>query len=144
MRSPKSGLVHKAESGEYMRKLECSKRNCQHRWEIPVVEWIKSRVGEVVSFKAPAEKKGILKDRVVIENYPYWDVVDLIRFEGDNEPDWLRISYYFLSPQGRLIWGGQTSITEPISVWERILFTATQEKKWFKEILTGVMKGLQK
>lgn len=144
MKSPKQGPVLRVGSGEYVRSLECRRRNCQHKWEISVAEWIASRIGEDVSFKPPAEKKGILKDRAVIENPPYWDVVDLIHFEGDEEPDWLRISYYFKSPKGRLTWGGQTSITEPISVWKRIFLQASREKKWFREILTGVMKDLQK
>jgi len=113
---------------------------------------ILSRIGTKVSFKYPGEegeKHGILKDRAVVEstNAPgavsYWDVVDLIEFKGEEEPEWIRIGYY-RKPKHRLIWGSQTTITEPVSIWKRILVKAAQEKKWFRDLLEEVMKELKK
>jgi hypothetical protein len=43
-----------------------------------------------------------------------------------------------------LIWASQTTITEPVSIWKRILVKATQEKKWFRDLLEEVMKELKK
>ena len=145
MKSPKQGPGLRVGSGEYVRSLECRRRNCQHKWETSVAEWIASRLGEDVSFKPPAEKKGILKDRAVIENPPYWDVVDLIHFEGDEEPDWLRISYYFKSPKGRLTWGGQTSIQQGADIGlETNIPPSIPRKEVVLGNTTGVMKDLQK
>jgi hypothetical protein len=57
---------------------------------------ILSRIGTKVYFKYPGEegdKHGILKDRTVVEStnasgaVPYWDVVDLIEFKGEKEPE---------------------------------------------------------
>lgn len=113
---------------------------------------ILSRIGTKVSFKYPGEegdKHGILKDRTVVEStnapgaVPYWDVVDLIEFKGEEEPEWIRIGYY-RKPKHTLIWGSQTTITEPVSIWKRILVNAAREKKWFRDLLEEVMKELKK
>ncbi|MGO9127292.1 MAG: hypothetical protein ACLP6G_20680 [Terriglobales bacterium] len=61
-----------------------------------VRERILSRIDKKVSFKYPGsegDKNGILKDRTVVDStnapgtVPYWDVVDLIEFEGEKEPN---------------------------------------------------------
>jgi hypothetical protein len=114
-------------------------------------EQILSRVGRKVSFKYPGsegDKHGILKDRTVVEStnapgtVPYWDVVDLIEFKKEKEPKWLRIGYY-RKPGKKLNWGSQTTITEPISVWKRLLVNAAREKEWFRNLLEDVMKEVK-
>lgn len=113
---------------------------------------ILSCIGKKVSFKYPGnegDKHGILKDRAVIEStnepnaVPYWDVVDLIEFKGEEEPEWIRIGYY-RKPNDTLNWGSQTTITEPVSIWKRILVNAASEKKWFQDLLAEVMNELKK
>jgi hypothetical protein len=113
---------------------------------------ILSRIGKNVFFKYPGsegDKHGILKDRAVVEStnalgtVPYWDVVDLIQFEGEEEPEWIRIGYY-RKPKHTLNWGSQTTITEPVSIWKRILVNAAREKKWFRDLLEDVMKELNR
>jgi hypothetical protein len=111
---------------------------------------ILSCVGKRVSFKFPGnegDRHGILKARTVVdsinapETVPYWDVVDLIEFKDEEEPNWLRIGYY-RKPKDRLVWGSQTTITEPISVWKRILVSAAKEQPWFRDLLDCVMTEL--
>lgn len=108
---------------------------------------ILSRIGQGVSFKYPGvegELNGTLKDRTVlaagqnIGGVPYWDVIDLITFEGQDEPDFIRIGYY-RKPLSRLNWGSQTTITEPISTWKKLLVKTAQEKEWFRNLLREVM-----
>ena len=108
-------------------------------------------VGEKVSFRYPGSeghKRGILEDRVIIPSDPgtpgvdYWDVVDRITFPDEPESDWLRIGYYRRS-KGRLVWASRTAITEPIGVWKRILLTASRQKRWFRELLEGVVDELR-
>ncbi len=112
---------------------------------------ILSCIGRKVSFKYPGNegnKHGILKDRAVIEStndvgaVPYWDVVDLIEFKGEKEP-WIRIGYY-RRPNQTLNWGSQTTITEPVSIWKKILVNTAREKKWFRDLLEDVMNELNK
>ncbi len=112
---------------------------------------IRSCIGKKVSFKYPGkegDKHGILKDRVVVQStngpgaVPYWDVVDLIEFKGQKEPAWIRIGYY-RKPKNTLNWGSQTTITEPVSIWKRILVNAAREKKWFRDLLKDVMNELK-
>lgn len=120
--------------------------------ENEIIEKIRSRIGSKVSFKYPGEegdKNGILKDRAIIPStnetgsVPYWDVVDLIEFEGEKEPLWLRIGYY-RKPDEKLNWGSQTTITEPISVWKKILTNAAKDKEWFAKLLAEVNNEIQK
>jgi hypothetical protein len=115
------------------------------------IKKILSCIGRKVSFKYPGnegDKFGVLKDRAVVEstNYigdvPYWDVVDLIEFKGEKEPQWIRIGYY-RKPKQSLNWGSQTTITEPISIWKKILINTAREKKWFRELLEDVMNELE-
>ncbi|MBA4390930.1 MAG: hypothetical protein C0399_08330, partial [Syntrophus sp. (in: bacteria)] len=74
---------------------------------------------------------------------PYWDVVDLIEFKDEQEPEWIRIGYY-RKPKDKLNWGSQTTITEPVSEWKKILVNAAKEKKWFRDLLEDVTKELNK
>ena len=115
------------------------------------IKKILSCIGKKVSFKYPGnegDKLGILKDRAVVESINcigtvlYWDVVDLIEFKGEREPQWIRIGYY-RKPKQSLNWGSQTTITEPISIWKRILIHAAREKKWFRKLLEDVMDELE-
>ena len=111
------------------------------------VETIKARlmkaVGEPVRFAYLGNKgvqTGRLKDRVVgtgscVPGVQYYDVVDLIEFDGQSEP-WVRITYYRHLPDGRMIFAGQTSICEPISVWTR-LRAAARQKDWFPVAADG-------
>lgn len=111
---------------------------------------ILSRIGTKVAFQYPGDegaKHGILKDRAVSNSsnapgvVPYWDVVDLIEFKDEEEPEWIRIGYY-RKPRKTLNWGSQTTITEPISVWKTLLVNAARDKKWFRDLLKDVMNEL--
>lgn len=74
---------------------------------------------------------------------PYWDVVDLIKFDDEEEP-WIRIGYYRMPPKTmRLNFAGQTTITEPVSVWKKLLVKAA-EKEWFRKLLDEVTEELKK
>ena len=63
--------------------------------------YLYSRIGKPVNFTYPTgegDMSGRLIDRVVVfgseyGSIVYWNIVDLIRFEGEDE-DWLRITYY--------------------------------------------------
>lgn len=112
---------------------------------------ILSAIGKKVIFVYPegeGKKQGILKDRVVVEStnqhlkVPYWDVVDLIEFEGEQEQR-IRIGYY-RKPRNSLNprYASQTTITEPISVWKEILVNAMQ-KEWFRDLIEDVMRELK-
>jgi hypothetical protein len=103
---------------------------------------IRSKIGKPVKFKYPddeGERRGVLKDRVVIKGavgfkkIPYWDVVDLIEFQGAQSALWMRVGYYRYT-KGRLVWGSQTTLTEPLGIW-RTLFAAARSRSWFAELL---------
>lgn len=55
----------------------------------------------------------------------------------------VRIGYY-RKPKDRLHWASQTTITEPLSIWKKMLVKAAREKKWFRELLNDVMDELKK
>lgn len=106
-------------------------------------------IGKKVSFRYPEGiRQGILKDRAVITSnphftgVPYWDVIDLIEFKDDPEPYWIRIGYY-RKPKDRLVFAGQTTITEPVSVWKEIFVKGCREKSWFRELFEDIMKELE-
>jgi hypothetical protein len=97
------------------------------------------RVGARVIFTYPGAEgvvlKGLLKDRAVVASgarggVQYYDVVDLIAFDSEPESLHIRITYYRHLPNDRLVFAGQTSICEPVSVWTRLLAEA-REKDWF-------------
>jgi hypothetical protein len=107
-------------------------------------------VGKRVAFHYPGKEKhkhGRLKERVVVRSnpgekgVPYWDVVDLIEFPEEKKPQWIRIGYYRM-PKNRLQWGSQTTITEPVETWKRVLVAAAKEKKWFRDLLEDVVGEL--
>jgi len=111
---------------------------------------ISKAIGKEVSFRYPGNeghKRGVLKERVIIPSnpgttgVPYWDVVDLISFPDERESDWIRIGYY-RKPKNRLVWGSQTTITEPISTWKRILLQAAKEKEWFRKLIQEVAQKI--
>jgi hypothetical protein len=94
--------------------------------------------------------QGILTDRCVLAagqnvgGVPYWDVIDLITFEEQEEPDFIRIGYYRKPPSlGHLVWGSQTKITEPLSTWRKLFVKAAREKEWFRNLLQDVMSDLE-
>jgi len=138
--------VRLSAEGEYIQPMDCKK--CGYAWEMPVVEWIYSRVGQDVKFKPPAQRKGKLKDRAVVKSdnssdgTPYWDVVDLIQFDDPERPDWIRMSYYLRDRNGMLTFGGQTSIAEPIAVWRKVLVDVARQKQWFCNLLKDVVHEL--
>lgn len=124
----------------------------QHKESEDIMRQILARKGSAVSYKYPENlepRKGILKDRVVMpsnpdsSDVPYWDVVDLIEFEEEPGLEWMRIGYY-RKLSSRLVWGSQTTITEPITVWKRLLVHAAKEMPWFRNLLDEVMGELDK
>jgi hypothetical protein len=106
-------------------------------------------VGRKVAFKYPAneeDRAGILIDRAIVRSnpgmagVPYWDVVDLIRFDGEKQ-HWIRVGYYRV-PNGRLQWGSQTTITERVGTWKRVLVEAAKQKEWFRDLLKSAVAEL--
>jgi hypothetical protein len=117
-----------------------------------MIAQILEAVGKPVTFHYPEPelpRNGVLKDRAVTRSnpneigVPYWDVVDLIEFPGEPEPEWIRIGYY-RKPGNHLVWASQTTITEPVSTWRKLLIHAAREKPWFRKLLDEVMVDLQK
>ena len=117
----------------------------------PFIQKMLKCVGRKVAFKYPAgekHKSGILISRAVVRSnprirgVPYWDVVDLIRFQNEQNPKWIRIGYYRV-PKGRLQWGSQTTITEPVKTWKRVLIKAAKQKPWFRDLLMSVVAELK-
>ena len=112
---------------------------------------ILERIGSQVSFQYAEPKlsrEGELADRVTLNPYPgstddisYWNVIDLIRFPDETEKEWMRVSYYKNSGS-RLVWGGMTALTEPISAWKRLFVHAAREMPWFRNLLKDVMREL--
>ena len=96
-------------------------------------------VGRPVTFKYPSAegtRQGILTDRAIAlgsntRGVQYYNVVDLISFDGAPEP-WIRITYYRHLPTG-LRFAGQYSICEPASSWGRLL-AAADAKEWFRRL----------
>jgi hypothetical protein len=46
-------------------------------------------------------------------------------------------------PKDRLVWGSQTTITEPIETWKELLVHAAKEKEWFRKLLSEVMQEVE-
>jgi hypothetical protein len=122
----------------------------RHEENDEIVRKILEKIGQPVHFQYPANeghKRGTLKDRAVVSSpgstgVPYWDVVDLIEFDEESER-WIRIGYYRKPLRGKLNWGSQTTITEPVTIWKRLLVQAAREKPWFMNLLNDVMKELK-
>ena len=109
---------------------------------------ILSKKEKPVRFKLPENagmRLGTLTDRVVNAGdpgeagEPYWNVVDLIQFHNEEKP-WIRITYYRLKNNERLVFAGQTSATFRLDEWKRLLVQAVREKPWFRNLLEDVMK----
>jgi len=103
-----------------------------------------------VSFKYPGRegrRNGILKDRAIIwsgdgrKGVKYWDVVDLIEFAGARHPLWMPIGYY-RQKGDRMRWASQTTISEPLGTWVRLLAKAARDKEWFKRIILSAASQL--
>lgn len=103
---------------------------------------IVGKIGKPVKFRYPddeGDRRGVLKERVVIKGsvgfkgIPYWDVVDLIEFQGAKKPLWMRVGYYRYT-KGRLVWGSQTTLTEPLDIWQK-LFAEARSRPWFVKLL---------
>jgi hypothetical protein len=92
-------------------------------------------LGKRVHYRYPAgegDRRGFLKDRQIEQGAPgqngikNWDVIDLIAWDDGGEP-WVRVGYYRERPNVTLGWAGQTTITEPVSVWRERLLPAIQD-----------------
>ena len=114
--------------------------------DLEIERRILSAVGRQVRFRYPSARLpilGVLKDRVTSKAAPvhgvaYWDVIDLIEFPDQPEPLWMRVGYYRCD-NGRLRWGSQTSLTEPLSAW-RALLRRGSDRPWIREVLDGVLE----
>jgi hypothetical protein len=111
---------------------------------------ILSKIGAPVVFKYPnneGTRTGRLVDRVVFESdstegeIPYYEMMDLISFEGESEPC-IRHAYY-RKPKNKLIFGSQTTSTIPISRLKKYYLQAAKESPWFREILDEVIEELR-
>jgi len=93
--------------------------------------------------------KGKLLDRYAAFDFEdewvvYWSIIDLIRFEGEDE-DWLRITYYrYKKKERRWVFAGQTSLANPISSFLELFVKAIKEKEWIKPLFREVYKQCSK
>ena len=108
--------------------------------------YLYSRIGKPVNFTYPTgegDMSGRLIDRVVVfgseyGSIVYWNIVDLIRFEGEDE-DWLRITYYRYNKEKRKwVFAGQTSMCDPISSFDEVFVKAIKEKKWMRQLFKKI------
>ena len=111
-----------------------------------------SRTGEPVNFKYPEPPyllEGKLLDRCVSFVYEdnlvaYWNVIDFIRFEGEDE-DWLRITYYrYKKAERKWVFAGQTSMSNPISGFLELFVKVVKEKDWIRPLFREVYKQCSK
>lgn len=107
---------------------------------------MRSKIGSQVKFSYPERersKTGTIMKRVVScddedEKVVYWNVVDFINFEGQAEP-WLRITYYrYKKPQGRWVFAGQTSISDPIDRMVEFFSEVAKEEPRFRDFIEQV------
>jgi hypothetical protein len=119
------------------------------------VERILRAVGRPVNFRYPAGERhfsGLLVDRAVGDGTPdakaedvhFWTVVDLIEFKNEKNRRWIRIGYYRVLVNGRLVFGGQTTICQSVETWKRVLVEAANQKPWFRDLLVSVVAELKK
>jgi hypothetical protein len=108
--------------------------------------WLYSRIGNPSYFTYPTgegDMAGRLIDRVVVfgseyGSIVYWNIVDLIRFEGEDE-DWLRLTYYRYNKEKRKwVFAGQTPLCDPISSFGEIFVKAIKEKDWMRQLFKKI------
>ncbi len=111
-----------------------------------------SKIGEPVNFKYPEPPyllNGKLLDRHVIAGGEddwiiYWNMIDLIRFENEDE-DWLRITYYrYKKKERRWVFAGQTSFADPISSFRELFVNVIKEKEWIRPLFREIYKRCKK
>lgn len=109
-------------------------------------DYLLSKRGSPIRFTYPVgeeAKTGILQDRAVWfdsedEKVAYWNMVDLIAFDQEDEP-WLRITYYRYKKQdNRWVFAGQTSISDPISSMVEFFSEVSRQRRWFRDFLEQV------
>ena len=112
-------------------------------------KYLLSRIGRRVNFIYPdgeEKRTGRLADRVVCfsgeaSKAVYWNVIDLIKFENENE-DWIRMSYYrYRKADGRWIFAGQTSLTDPLSNIAKLFNKGVREKEWIRSLFSKNLLG---
>jgi len=115
-------------------------------------EYLLSKIGNPVKFTYPEGEEplnGRLLDRYAVfdgedDSVAYWNVIDLIEFEGEDE-NWLRITYYrYKKKDNRWVFAGQTSISDPISVFIELFVKVAEEKEWIRPVFKEVCKELSK
>jgi len=111
-------------------------------------EYLLSKIGTSSTFQYPEPPyflTGTLIDRCVVKDggddlVDYWNVIDLIRFEGEEE-DWLRITYYrYKKHEKRWVFAGQTSLSNPISYFCDLFVAAIKEKEWIRPLFREVLR----
>ena len=121
-------------------------------------EYLLSKIGNTVHFKYPEpphDRYGklldrfVVKDRVDVDKVTYWNIIDLIEFDNEEE-QWLRMTYYrYKKKEQKWNWNfaGQTSFANPISKFEELFVNALKEKEWvrplFKETFRQCKKELE-
>jgi hypothetical protein len=92
---------------------------------------------------------GKLTDRIVVKSgedefVRYWNLIDLIRFENEEE-DWMRITYYrYKKKEKRWVFAGQTPYSDPISQFEELFITGVKEKDWIRRLFKSVLRQCSK
>ena len=115
--------------------------------------YLLSKKGRIVTFRYPEPPyvlQGKLFDRFAIKDgvgggVVYWNVIDLIKFEGEEREDWLRLTYYrYKKKENRWVFAGQTSLTNPISGILELFIKAIKEKDWIRTLFTQVCRQCSK
>ena len=114
--------------------------------------YLYSKIGDSVNFTYPQDEgdmTGELIDRIVFfgseyGSIVYWNMIDLIRFEEEDE-EWLRITYYrYNKEKRRWIYAGQTSMSDPVSSFEEMFVTAIKEKEWMRNLFKKIYEKCKK